>query len=123
RPSGRIGQGEDGRRWTSGNDQRLFPRHRKLERRKRGIECAEGLFHRDHLPDATRSGHHRRGDLDHAGRIHDPDGGGGMNWMKKGPELKFSEVKVPGFLYDLFYDLKERHLLPLVALLIVAMVG
>jgi hypothetical protein len=46
-----------------------------------------------------------------------------MNWMKKGPELKLAELKVPNFLYDLFYDLKERHLLPLVALLIVAMVA
>ncbi|MBS1884959.1 MAG: hypothetical protein JSS97_18580, partial [Actinobacteria bacterium] len=43
--------------------------------------------------------------------------------MKKGPELKLSELKVPDFLYDLFHDLKERHLLPLVALLIVAMIG
>jgi hypothetical protein len=41
-----------------------------------------------------------------------------MNFLKKGPELK-----VPDFLYDLFYDLKERHLLPLVALLLVAMVA
>jgi hypothetical protein len=46
-----------------------------------------------------------------------------MNWLKKGPELKLSELKVPDFLYDLFYDLKERHLLPLVALLIVAIIG
>lgn len=46
-----------------------------------------------------------------------------MNWLKKGPELKLSELKVPDFLYDLFYDLKERHLLPLVALLLVAMVA
>jgi hypothetical protein len=46
-----------------------------------------------------------------------------MNWLKKGPELKLSELKVPDFLYDLYYDLKERHLLPLVALLIVAMVA
>jgi hypothetical protein len=46
-----------------------------------------------------------------------------MNFLKKGPELKFSELKVPDFLYDLFYDLKERHLLPLVALLLVAMVA
>jgi hypothetical protein len=46
-----------------------------------------------------------------------------MNWLKKGPELKLSELKVPDFLYDLFYDLKERHLLPLVAVLIVAMIG
>lgn len=46
-----------------------------------------------------------------------------MNWLKKGPELKLSELKVPDFLYDLFYDLKDRHLLPLVAVLIVAMVG
>jgi hypothetical protein len=46
-----------------------------------------------------------------------------MNWMKKGPELKLSEIKVPDFLHDLYSDLKERHLLPLVALLIVAMVA
>jgi hypothetical protein len=46
-----------------------------------------------------------------------------MNWLKKGPELKLSEIKIPDFLYDLFYDLKDRHLLPLVAVLIVAMVG
>jgi hypothetical protein len=46
-----------------------------------------------------------------------------MNFLKKGPELKLSELKVPDFLYDLFYDLKERHLLPLVALLLVAMVA
>jgi hypothetical protein len=46
-----------------------------------------------------------------------------MNFLKKGPELKLSELKVPDFLYDLFYDLKERHLLPVVALLLVAMVA
>ena len=46
-----------------------------------------------------------------------------MNFLKKGPDLKLSELKVPDFLYDLFYDLKERHLLPLVALLLVAMVA
>lgn len=46
-----------------------------------------------------------------------------MNWLKKGPDLKLSELKVPNFLYDLFYDLKERHLLPLVAVLIVAIIG
>jgi hypothetical protein len=46
-----------------------------------------------------------------------------MNWLKKGPDLKMSEMKIPDFLYDLFYDLKERHLLPLVAVLIVAMVA
>lgn len=46
-----------------------------------------------------------------------------MNWLKKGPDLKLSELKVPNFLYDLFYDLKDRHLLPLVAVLIVAIIG
>jgi hypothetical protein len=46
-----------------------------------------------------------------------------MNWLKKGPDFKLSELKVPDFLYDLFYDLKERHLLPLVAVLIVAIIG
>lgn len=46
-----------------------------------------------------------------------------MNWLQKGPDLKLSELRVPGFLEDLFYDLKDRHLLPLVALLIVAIIG
>jgi hypothetical protein len=44
-----------------------------------------------------------------------------MNWLKKGPDLNLSDLKVPDFVYDLYYDLKERHLLPLVALLLVAM--
>jgi hypothetical protein len=43
--------------------------------------------------------------------------------LKKGPEIKLSELKVPDFLRDLYYDLKDRHLLPLVALLIVAIVA
>lgn len=46
-----------------------------------------------------------------------------MNFLKKGPELKRPELKVPDFLLDIYYDLRERHLLPLVALLIVAIVA
>lgn len=46
-----------------------------------------------------------------------------MNFLKKGPELKLSELKVPDFVLDVYYDLRERHLLPLVALLIVAIVA
>jgi hypothetical protein len=49
-----------------------------------------------------------------------------MNWLKKGPDLKdlkLSDLHVPNFLSDLYYDLKERHLLPLVVLLLVAMVA
>ncbi len=46
-----------------------------------------------------------------------------MNMLKKGPELKMPDLKVPDFLLDLYYDLRERHLLPLVALLIVALVA
>ncbi len=46
-----------------------------------------------------------------------------MNMLKKGPELKLPEVKVPDFLLDLYYDLRERHLLPLVAILLVAIVA
>jgi hypothetical protein len=46
-----------------------------------------------------------------------------MNFLKKGPDLKLSDLHVPHFLSDLYYDLKERHLLPLVALLLVAMVA
>jgi hypothetical protein len=46
-----------------------------------------------------------------------------MNFLKKGPEIKLSELKVPDFVYDLYHDLKERHLLPLVMILLVAMVA
>jgi hypothetical protein len=37
-----------------------------------------------------------------------------------GPELKMPELKVPPFLADLYYDLLDRRLLPLVALVVVA---
>ncbi len=46
-----------------------------------------------------------------------------MNFLKKGPELKLSELKVPDFLTDLYYDLRDRRLLPLVGLLLVAIVA
>jgi hypothetical protein len=46
-----------------------------------------------------------------------------MNPLKKGPEIKLSELKVPDFLLDLYYELRERHLLPLVAVLVVAIVA
>lgn len=46
-----------------------------------------------------------------------------MNFLKKGPELKKPDLKVPDFLLDIYYDLRERHLLPLVALLLVAIVA
>jgi hypothetical protein len=46
-----------------------------------------------------------------------------MNMFKKGPELKMPDIKVPTFLLDVYYDLRERHLLPLVAILIVALVA
>lgn len=45
-----------------------------------------------------------------------------MNWLKKGPELKLPEARVPDFLFDLYYDLKERHLLPLVVVLAISVV-
>lgn len=38
----------------------------------------------------------------------------------KGPELKMPELKTPAFLGDLYSDLRDRRLLPLVALVIVA---
>jgi len=46
--------------------------------------------------------------------------------LKAGPELKLPDLrnlKVPAFLEDLYYDLKDRRLLPLVALAIVATVA
>jgi hypothetical protein len=41
----------------------------------------------------------------------------------KGPELKLSELKVPQMLQDLYWDLRDRRLLPLIALVIVAIVA
>jgi hypothetical protein len=38
----------------------------------------------------------------------------------KGPDLKMPHLRVPHFLGDLYYDLRERRLLPLVALVVVA---
>jgi hypothetical protein len=46
-----------------------------------------------------------------------------MKMLKKGPELKLPDIKVPDFLLDIYYDLRERHLLPLVAILLVALVA
>jgi hypothetical protein len=43
-----------------------------------------------------------------------------MNMLKKGPEIKMPELKVPEPILNVFYDLRERHLLPLVAVLAVA---
>jgi hypothetical protein len=41
----------------------------------------------------------------------------------KMPKLKGSEMKVPPFLSDLYYDLRDRRLLPIVALILVAIVA
>ncbi len=41
----------------------------------------------------------------------------------KGPELKMPDLKVPAFARDLYYDLRDRRLLPLVALVAVAIVA
>lgn len=41
----------------------------------------------------------------------------------KGPELKLSELKVPQVLQDLYWDLRDRRLLPLIALILVAIVA
>ena len=46
-----------------------------------------------------------------------------MKRLKAGPELKMHKLKVPDFLVDLYWDLRDRHLLPLVALLVVAIVA
>lgn len=46
-----------------------------------------------------------------------------MKRLKGGPELKMPDVKVPLFLQELYYDLRDRRLLPLVALAIVAIVA
>jgi hypothetical protein len=61
-----------------------------------------------------------------------------MNWLKKGPELKLPklkrptlggsgpkapDIKPPAFLADFYYDLRDRRLLPVIALVIVAIVA
>jgi hypothetical protein len=46
-----------------------------------------------------------------------------MNPLKKGPDIKLSELRMPQFLVDLYYDLHDRHLLPVVGLLLVGIVA
>jgi hypothetical protein len=54
-----------------------------------------------------------------------------MNFLKKGPELKLSDlklsglkgIKVPPAITDIYWDLRDRHLLPLVALVVVAIIA
>lgn len=46
-----------------------------------------------------------------------------MKRLKGGPELKLPELKMPLFLLELYYDLRDRRLLPLVALALVAIVA
>jgi len=41
----------------------------------------------------------------------------------KGPDLKMPDLKPPAFVTDLYYDLRDRRLLPLIALAIVAIVA
>ena len=41
----------------------------------------------------------------------------------KGPELKLSQLKVPDVLKDLYWDLRDRRLLPLVGLAVVAILA
>jgi hypothetical protein len=43
-----------------------------------------------------------------------------MKRLKKGPELKMPELKVPAFASDLFYDLHDRRLLAPIVLVVVA---
>jgi hypothetical protein len=40
-----------------------------------------------------------------------------------GPELKMPDLKVPTFLADVYWDLRERRLLPLIGLVVVAIVS
>ncbi len=46
-----------------------------------------------------------------------------MDFLKKGPEIKLSELKVPQVLSDLYWDLRDRYLLPAVAVLLIAIVA
>lgn len=42
---------------------------------------------------------------------------------RKGPQLRLSDLKVPDVLKDLYWDLRDRRLLPLIGLLLVAIVA
>ena len=46
-----------------------------------------------------------------------------MKRLKAGPELKMPDLKMPQFLVDLYWDLRDRRLLPLVGLVLVAIVA
>jgi hypothetical protein len=46
-----------------------------------------------------------------------------MSPFKKGPEIKMPELRMPRALVDLYYDLYDRHLLPVVILLLVGIVA
>lgn len=46
-----------------------------------------------------------------------------MNRLKKGPEIKLPELRMPQVLVDLYWDLRDRHLLPVVGLLLVGIVA
>ncbi len=50
-----------------------------------------------------------------------------MNPLKKGPEIKLPDslrdLEVPGFVEDVYADLRDRHLLPFVIVLLVAIVA
>jgi hypothetical protein len=46
-----------------------------------------------------------------------------MNFLRKGPEIKFSDLKVPQVVSDLYWDLRDRYLLPAVVLLLIAIVA
>jgi hypothetical protein len=50
-----------------------------------------------------------------------------MNPLKKGPEIKLPDslrdLRVPGFVEDVYADLRDRHLLPFVIVLLVAIVA
>jgi hypothetical protein len=43
-----------------------------------------------------------------------------MKPLKKGPQIKLSELKVPQVLSDLYWDLRDRYLLPAVVVLVIA---
>ena len=46
-----------------------------------------------------------------------------MNFLKKGPDIKLSELKVPQVVSDLYWDLRDRYLLPAVVVLLIAIVA
>src|SRR4029077_5233531 len=123
RLAGRDAERKGDRRRAAADDQRLFASGVA----ESGIPVAGSDLLDHHLPAPARGKPHRRSVAGKPGHRRsrsglDHDRRGAMRKLK-GPELKMPELKPPAFLADLYYDLRDRRLLPLIALVVVATVA